>query len=49
MKKVKTIQRPTLPGAQILSAAELNKYRLSDKHTILTPEILARAAVLHKN
>lgn len=44
MKKVKTIQRPQLSGAHVMTAAEMNKFRLSDKHTVLTPELLARVA-----
>lgn len=44
MKKVKTIQPPQLPDAHVMTAAEMNRYRLSDKHTVLTPELLAKAA-----
>lgn len=42
MKKVKILQRPELPDAHVLSAVEMNKYRLSDGHTVLTPELLAK-------
>ncbi len=40
----KSIVRPQLKGARELSAAELNKVRLSDKRTLLTPERLERMA-----
>ncbi len=44
MKKVKTIQRPDIAGACVLTAAQLNKYRFSDRHTVLTPELLEKMA-----
>lgn len=49
MKKIKILQRPELPDAHVLSAAELNKYRLSDKHTVLTPELLAKMSTGKKD
>lgn len=40
----KSISRPELKGARVLSAAELNRLRLSEKRTILTPERLEQMA-----
>lgn len=33
---------PKLTGATVLTPAELNNVRLSDAHTVLTPELLAQ-------
>lgn len=33
-----------LESARVLSALELNNYRFSDKHTVLTPELLEKMA-----
>lgn len=40
----KSIARPELKSAREMSAAELNKVRLSEKRTLLTPERLERIA-----
>lgn len=42
---MKRIHRPTLETARVLSALELNNYHFSDKHTVLTPELLEKMAV----
>ena len=34
MEKIKQIKCPDLPGAHVLSAAELNKFRIPDRHSI---------------
>ena len=34
MKKIRQIKRPDLPGVHVLSAAELNKFRIPDRHSI---------------
>lgn len=31
---------PEIPSARVLTPLELNKIRFSDKHTVLTPDIL---------
>lgn len=41
---MKRIHRPTLETARVLSAMELNNYRFSGKHTVLTPELLEKMA-----
>ena len=41
---MKLIHRPTLESAHELSALELNNYHFSDKHTVLTPELLEKMA-----
>ena len=41
---MKRIHRPTLETARVLSALELNNYRFSGKHTVLTPELLEKMA-----
>lgn len=41
---MKRIHRPTLESARVLSALELNNYRFSGKHTVLTPELLEKMA-----
>lgn len=41
---IKPIHRPALDHARVLSALELNNYRFSDKHTVLTPELLEKMA-----
>lgn len=41
---IKPIHRPSLDHARVLSALELNNYRFSDKHTVLTPELLEKMA-----
>lgn len=38
--RVKLIERPDLTGMTHLTPAELNSLKLSDKLTVLTPEIL---------
>ncbi|MBD5243897.1 MAG: hypothetical protein HDS02_01420 [Bacteroides sp.] len=40
----KRIARPELKSGRVLSASELNKIRISEKRTLLTPERLARIA-----
>lgn len=42
MKHPKQIARPALPDAHQLSALELNTYKFTDSHTVLTPEILEK-------
>ena len=44
MTTMKRIHRPTLETARLLSALELNNYRFSGKHTVLTPELLEKMA-----
>lgn len=44
MTTMKRIHRPTLETARVLSALELNNYRFSGKHTVLTPELLEKMA-----
>lgn len=44
MKKIKQIPVPDLPGVKELTAAELNRYRFSEGHSVLTPEMLSRMA-----
>lgn len=44
MTTMKRIHRPTLESARVLSALELNNYRFSGKHTVLTPELLEKMA-----
>lgn len=44
MTTMKRIHRPTLETARELSALELNNYRFSGKHTVLTPELLEKMA-----
>lgn len=44
MTTMKRIHRPTLESARMLSALELNNYRFSGKHTVLTPELLEKMA-----
>lgn len=44
MTTMKRIHRPTLETARVLSGLELNNYRFSDKHTVLTPELLEKMA-----
>ena len=34
MEKIKQIKCPDLPGAHVLSAADLNKFRTPDRHSI---------------
>lgn len=44
MKVMKRIVKPELTDAKVLSPLELNKYRFSDKHTVLTPDQLEKLA-----
>ena len=44
MKAMKRIVKPELTDAKELSPLELNKYRFSDKHTVLTPDQLEKLA-----
>ncbi|MDE5962138.1 MAG: hypothetical protein K2H08_10570 [Duncaniella sp.] len=41
---MKKINRPQLKSATRLSASEMNRLRLSQNHTVLTPEQLAKLA-----
>ena len=41
---MKRIVKPELTDAKVLSPLELNKYRFSDKHTVLTPDQLEKLA-----
>jgi hypothetical protein len=38
--KPKQIPGPDLPSAQVLSPMELNNLKFTDRHTLLTPEVL---------
>ncbi len=40
MNKPKDIERPDSSVAQPMKPAQLNKLRLSTRHTVLTPEML---------
>ncbi len=46
--KVKIIARPTLKNARLLRPVELNGYHFADKHTVLTPELLAAMGAAHR-
>ena len=39
------IPHPSLTKAQILSPLELNGFKLEDRHTLLTPELLKKMSV----
>lgn len=40
--KPKNIPHPSLSKAQQLSALELNAFKIEDRHTLLTPELLEK-------
>lgn len=44
MKRPKQIPRPQLENAVKLTALQLNALRPTDKHTVLTPELLKKTA-----
>lgn len=44
MKRPVNIRRPELKDARSLSALELNSFRFDVKHTVLTPDLLRKAA-----
>ena len=41
---MRIIHRPDLKSGRRLSALELNKFALTERHTVLTPELLAEMA-----
>lgn len=47
MSHPRQIERPTLPDAKPLTAAELNSLKFTDRHTLLTPEYLEKMQSLN--